>query len=156
MSLDIPSIDNAYTDKIACLSLACITVPSGEIRPKTKTISPAVKSHPSSEKTPPSFDVPPPSKPHWNTDLKFLTPLKINRLDFANLHRKDPYLGTLIQYLQDPTFLSLFTSLAAKMKCWIIPFAKRTKLIDGILYYSDEFMPDSLHLHIYVPSDTDL
>ena len=156
LSLYIPSINNAHTDKIACLSLACIIVPSGEIRPKTKTISPAVKSHPSSEKTPPSFDVPHPSKPDWNTDLQFLTPLNINRLEFANLQRKDSYLGPLIQYLQDPTSLSLFTNLAAKMKRWIISVAKRTKLIDGILYYSDEFMPDSLHLHIYVPSDTDL
>ena len=34
--------------------------------------------------------------------------------------------------------------------------AKRAKLIDGILYYSDDLLSDSHHLRIYVPSNVSL
>ena len=47
----------------------------------------------------------------------------------------------------------MLSSLSRKQRNWVITNAKRTKLVDGLLMYSDDFMDDPHHLCIYVPSD---
>ena len=155
LSLDIPHLNSPPNDSLTCLSLACNPISS--VSPfSTPHLPPDPPPSPLLVASAFPDAVPLPAQHTWDTDLQFLTPLNTQRLAFAKLQRKDPYLGLLIQYLQDPTFLDKDVSLCGKTKRWVVSIAKRAKLIDGILYYADEFMPDSHHFRIYVPSDTSL
>ena len=43
-----------------------------------------------------------------------------------------------------------------KVRIWVTSIAKRTKLIDGLLFYSDQSMRNPDHLRLFVPSDVNL
>ena len=89
-------------------------------------------------------------------DLQSLLPLNVNRVQLAQKQRCDPWLGPLALYLISHNSQSSLSHYSTKICKWVLSMAKRAKLIDGLLFYSDEFMNDPDHLRIFIPSDTTL
>ena len=97
-----------------------------------------------------------PESTPWPDNFKQLRPLNFDRVEFMQKQRKDPWLAPLVQFLlsdNSPKSIALYDP---KVRKWVTSIAKRTKRIDGLLCYSDEFMKNPDHLRLYVPSDVEL
>ena len=88
-----------------------------------------------------------------NAPVSASHPLNFSRAEFLQKQLADPLLSHLYNFLASSQDTSVLSSLSRKQRNWVITNAKRTKLVDGLLMYSDEFMDDPHHLRIYVPSD---
>ena len=97
----------------------------------------------------------PKSQP-WPDDFEQLRPLNFDRVQFAQRQRKDPWLTPLAQFILSGNSGKSISNYSQKVRKWVFNIAKRTKLIDGLLFYSDEFMQNPDHLRLFVPSDVDL
>ena len=97
----------------------------------------------------------PKSQP-WPDDFEQLRPLNFDRVQFAQKQRKDPWLAPLAQFILSGNSEKSISSFSQKVRKWVFSIAKRAKLIDGLLFYSDEFMQNPDHLRLFVPSDVDL
>ena len=165
LSLDITahntqSVAELFNFPLSCLSLACSVDPlksTAKPLPKHKQLDAApctvqnATNHASDlglhENLPVSAQLP--------DDLQQLRPLNFDRAQFAQKQRKDPWLGPLVKFLISGNAPEAISDLHPKLKRWVFAVAKRTKLIDGVLFYSDEFMSDPDHMRIFVPNDTD-
>ena len=97
-----------------------------------------------------------PEPPPWPDNFEQLRPLNFNRVEFAQNQRKDPWLAPLVQFLISDNSQKSIARYDHKVRKWVTSIAKRTKLIDGLLFYSDEFMRNPDHLRLFVPSDVKL
>ena len=95
-----------------------------------------------------------PSTSEWTSDLDLLRLLNCNRVQCAEGQRKDPWLGPLINFLAQDCSLDALSQVDQRVKKWVLAIHKRASVIDGILYYSDEFMQDPTHMRIFVPSES--
>ena len=153
-----------FTSPLTCLNLACSTqtplnttaLPSSSHRltPIRPCFATAVDI-PVAGSTQKLQEHLPESTP-WPDNFEQLRPLNFNRVEFAQKQRKDPWLAPLVQFLisdNSPKSIALYDP---KVRKWVTSIAKRTKLIDGLLFYSDEFMKNPDHLRLFVPSDLEL
>ena len=97
-----------------------------------------------------------PESTSWPDNFEQLRPLNFNRVEFAQKQRKDPWLAPLVQFLISGNSQKSIATYDQKVKRWVTSIAKRTKLIDGLLFYSDELMKNPEHLRLFVPSDVGL
>ena len=155
-ALDIPSFTAIHNGPLHCLHLACNANHSSHAATNTAKVQAHIvteqpQTHAPSSET--DITTALPSTPSWHSDLQFLNPLNLSRIDFAKLQRRDAYLGPLIQYLSSNCSAAILRCLDARTKRWTLSVAKRATLRDGILFYADEFMDDPDHLRIFVPCD---
>ena len=160
LCLDIPlatpdSLLTVCNDAFYCLSLAC-NVTSPQHASSSKSCSRSSCSSPANRPilavVAPTAQMP--SSSEWTSDLDLLRPLNCNRVQFAEGQRKDPWLGPLINFLAQDCSLDALSQVDQRVKKWVLAIHKRASVIDGILYYSDEFMQDPTHMRIFVPSDS--
>ena len=59
-------------------------------------------------------------------------------------------------YLASNLQRSALQNVEHKIQKWVLTISNRTRLINGILYYSDEFLHEPDHLRVFVPSNTQL
>ena len=97
----------------------------------------------------------PKSQP-WPDDFEQLRPLNFDRVQFAQKQRNDPWLAPLTQFILSGNSEKSISNYSQKVRKWVFSIAKRAKLVDGLLLYSDEFMQNPDHLRLFVPSDTEL
>ena len=149
---------------LACINLACST--------QTPLTAKALPSFPYTQTpTSPFFatavDIPAADASHtlqqnlpeptpWPDNFEQLRPFNFNRVEFAQNQRKDPWLAPLVQFLISDNSQKSIAMYDHKVRKWVTSIAKRTKLIDGLLFYSDEFMRNPDHLRLFVPSDVKL
>ena len=81
------------------------------------------------------------------------TPLNISRLKLFECQQQDPFLSYLINYLKSDCSKSSISNLSVCDQDLILSMASRVKLIDNLLYYSEEF--DS-RFCVYMPSNPEL
>ena len=81
-----------------------------------------------------------PEQTNWPADLELLRPLNIDRVTFAQKQRQDPWLGPLAHYLISGNSSQSIAACSDKVKRWVHAISKRTQLIDGLIFYSDELM----------------
>ena len=166
LSLGIPahntqSVAALFNFTLSCLSLACsvdLLQFSAKTPPQHTQLDAApctvqnVTNHASNlglqENLPVSSQLP--------DDLQQLRPLSFDCAQFAQKQRKDPWLGPLVKFLISGNSAQVISAFHPKLRRWVFAVAKRTKLIDGVLFYSDEFMSDPDHMRIFVPNDQDL
>ena len=89
-------------------------------------------------------------------DFEQLHPLNFDWVQFAQKQRKDPWLAPLAQFILSGNSEKSISNYSQKVRKWVFSIAKCAKFIDGLLFYSDEFMQNPDHLCLFVPSDVDL
>ena len=81
------------------------------------------------------------------------TPFNISREKLFKCQQQDPFLSHLINHLKSDCSKSSISNLSTRNQNLILSMASRVKIIDNLLYYSDEF--DS-RLRVYIPSNPKL
>ena len=97
-----------------------------------------------------------PKSTPWPDNFEQLCPLNFNIVEFVQKQCKDPWLVPLVQFLITDSSQNSINMCDQKVRKWVTSIAKRTKLIDGLLFYSDEFMKNPDHLCLFLPSDVEL
>ena len=67
---------------------------TNRVEVQTHIVTEQAKPHAHTLET--EITTPLPSNPSWHSDLQFLNPLNLTRIDFAESQRRDTYLGPLI------------------------------------------------------------
>ena len=77
-------------------------------------------------------------------------------VEFVQKQCKDPWLALLVQFLMSDNSQKSIPLYDPKVRKWATSIAKRTKHIDGLLFYSNKFVKTLDHLCLFVPADVEL